>query len=177
MVERITGVPQAKFVRVAEEFAGIRRNGDMTKTGTLMYALGWTHHSIGTQTIRTGAILQLLLGNIGRPGGGVNALRGHANVQGATDLAISWDSLPGYLKPPNTSDGNFAAWMKRTTPTPSKPSEWQSMNYWSNTPRFAVSLQKALYGPAATAANDWAYDYMPKRPDGQGLVGAFGRND
>ena len=168
MVERITGVPQAKFVRVAEEFAGIRRNGDMTRTGTLIYSLGWTHHSVGTQIIRSGAILQLLLGNVGRPGGGVNALRGHANVQGATDLAISWDSLPGYLKPPSAGAGSFAAWMKQTTPTPSKPSEWQSMNYWSNTPRFAVSLQKALYGSAATAANDWAYDYMPKRPDGRG---------
>jgi formate dehydrogenase major subunit len=98
----------------------------------------------------------------------VNALRGHANVQGATDLAISWDSLPGYLKPPSAGDDNFAAWIKRTTPTPSKPSEWQSMNYWANTPRFAVSLQKALYGPAATAANEWAYDYMPKRADGRG---------
>ena len=168
MVEQITGVPQAKFVRVAEEFAGIRRNGDMTRTGTLIYSLGWTHHSTGTQTIRSGAILQLLLGNIGRPGGGVNALRGHANVQGATDLAISWDSLPGYLKPPSAGDDNFATWMKRTTPTTSMPSEWQSMNYWANTPRFAVSLQKALYGPAATAANEWAYDYMPKRPDGRG---------
>jgi formate dehydrogenase major subunit len=168
MVERITGVPQAKLLKVAEEFAGIRRNGDMTKTGTLLYALGWTHHSIGTQTIRAGAILQLLLGNIGRPGGGVNALRGHSNVQGATDLAISWDSLPGYLKPPSAGDESFAAWMKRITPASSKPNEWQSLNYWANTPRFCVSLQKALYGPAATAANGWAYDYIPKRPEGTG---------
>ena len=168
MVERITGVPQARFKQVAEEFAGIRRNGDMSKTGTLIYSLGWTHHSTGSQTIRAGSILQLLLGNVGRPGGGVNALRGHANVQGATDVAISWDSLPGYLRPPSAGDGSFAAWMKRTTPTPSKPSDWQSMNYLSNTPRFAVSLQKALYGPAATAGNGWAYDYMPKRPDGRG---------
>jgi len=168
MVERITGVPQARFKQVAEEFAGMRRNGDMTKTGTLIYSLGWTHHSTGSQTIRAGSILQLLLGNVGRPGGGVNALRGHANVQGATDVAISWDSLPGYLTPPSAGDGSFAAWMKRTTPTPSKPSDWQSMNYLSNTPRFAVSLQKALYGPAATAGNGWAYDYMPKRPDGRG---------
>lgn len=168
MVERITGVPPAKFLQVAEEFAGIRRNGDMIKTGSVIYALGWTHHSTGTQIIRCGAILQLLLGNVGRPGGGVNALRGHANVQGASDLAIEWDTLPGYLKPPSASDGSFAAWMKRTTATPSKPSEWQSMNYAGNTPRFAVSLQKALFGPAATAENGWAYDYRPKRPDGRG---------
>jgi formate dehydrogenase major subunit len=168
MVERITGVSQARFKQVAEEFAGMRRNGDMTKTGTLIYSLGWTHHSTGSQTIRTGSILQLLLGNVGRPGGGVNALRGHANVQGATDLAISWDTLPGYLGPPSAGDGSFAGWMKRTTPTPSKPSDWQSMNYLGNTPRFAVSLQKALYGPAATSANGWAYDYIPKRPDGRG---------
>jgi formate dehydrogenase major subunit len=168
MVERMTGVSQANFLRVAEEYAGIRRNGDMTKTGNLIYSLGWTHHSTGTQTIRTGAILQLLLGNVGRPGGGVNALRGHANVQGATDVAISWDSLPGYLKPPMAADGSFASWMKRITPTQSKPNEWASLNYWSNTPKFAVSLQKSLYGPAATAANGWCYDYMPKRPEGRG---------
>jgi formate dehydrogenase major subunit len=167
MVERITGVPQAKFIKVAEEFAGMRRNGDMTKTATLIYSLGWTHHSVGTQTIRAGAILQLLLGNIGRSGGGINALRGHSNVQGATDLAISWDSLPGYLKPPFASDRNFSGWMKRITPTTSKPDEWQSLNYWINTPKFAVSLQKALFGPKATASNDWAYDYMPKRPEGR----------
>ena len=140
MVERITGVPQARVKQVAEEFAGMRRNGDMTKTGTLLYSLGWTHHSTGSQMIRAGAILQLLLGNVGRPGGGVNALRGHANVQGATDLAISWDSLPGYLRPPSAGDGSFATWMKRTTPTPSKPTDWQSMNYLSNTPRFAISI-------------------------------------
>lgn len=171
MVERITGVPQARFKQVAEEFAGMRRNGDMTKTGTLLYSLGWTHHSTGSQTIRAGAILQLLLGNVGRPGGGVNALRGHANVQGATDLAISWDTLPGYLRPPGAGDGSFTAWMKRITPTRSKPSDWQSMNYLSNTPRFAVSLQKALYGPAATAGNGWAYDYVPKRPAERGWWG------
>jgi formate dehydrogenase major subunit len=168
MVERITGVPQAKFKQVAEEFAGIRRNGDMTKTGTVIYSLGWTHHSTGSQIIRSGAILQLLLGNMGRPGGGVNALRGHGNVQGATDLAISWDNLPGYLKPPAAGDGSFDAWMKRVTPAPSKPSEWQSMNYQANTPRFVVSLQKALWGRAATKENGWAYDYVSKRQDGRG---------
>src|SRR5258708_14828546 len=164
MVERITGVPQARFKQVAEEFAGIRRNGDMTKTGTLLYSLGWTHHSTGSQTIRAGSILQLLLGNVGRPGGGVNALRGHANVQGATDLAISWDTLPGYLSPPSAGDGSFAAWMKRTTPTPSKPSDWQSMNYLSNTPRFAVSLQKTLNVPPPTPRNACPHNYSPTRP-------------
>jgi formate dehydrogenase major subunit len=167
MVERVTGVSPAQFQRVADEFLGIRKNGDMTKTGTLIYSLGWTHHSTGTQTIRTGAMLQLLLGNIGRPGGGVNALRGHSNVQGATDLAITWDSLPGYLKQPAAGDGSFEAWMKRTTPAIAKAEDAQSLNYWSNTPRFAVSLMKALYGPAATRENGWAYDYIPKPPDGR----------
>src|SRR5258708_24635817 len=127
MVERITGVPQARFKQVAEEFAGMRRNGDMTKTGTLLYSLGWTHHSTGSQIIRSGAILQLLLGNVGRSGGGVNALRGHANVQGATDLAISWDSLPGYLKPPRAAAESFAALVMRTTPTPTTPGDCQTL--------------------------------------------------
>ncbi len=171
MVEQVTGVPIPLFLRVADEFLGIRKHGDMKRTGTLIYSLGWTHHSTGTQIIRSGAMLQLLLGNMGRPGGGVNALRGHSNVQGATDLAITWDSLPGYLKQPTASDGSFEAWMKRTTPAVLKPEETQSLNYWANTPRFAVSLMKSLYGPAATKENGWAYDYIPKPPDGRAWWG------
>ncbi len=102
------------------------------------------------------------MGNVGRAGGGVNALRGHSNIQGATDVAGIFDILPGYLKVPNPADKDFDAWMKRITPTPSKPSEWESFNYWSNTPKFAVSLLKAMYGPAAKKENGWAFDYLPK---------------
>src|SRR6267143_1198784 len=107
-------------------------------------------------------MLQLILGNVGRAGGGVNALRGHSNIQGATDVAGIFDNLPGYLKVPNPTDTNFAGWMTRITPKPSKPRDWGSYNYWSNTPRFAGSLLQAMYGEAATKDNDWAFSYLPK---------------
>lgn len=162
MVERVTGIPRAQFLKAADLFTSIRKGGDMKKAATIIYAVGWTHHSFGSQIIRTAAILQLLLGNVGRAGGGVNALRGHSNIQGATDMAGIFDNLPGYLKVPAPADTDFAAYLKRITPTSSKPSEWDSYNYWSNTPKFAVSFLKAMYGDAATAANDWAYDFLPK---------------
>ncbi len=162
MVERITGIPRDQFLKAADLFTSIRKDGDMKKVATIIYAVGWTHHSFGTQIIRTAAILQLILGNVGRAGGGVNALRGHSNIQGATDMAGIFDNLPGYLKVPNPNDLNFDAWMKRITPTQAKPAAWQSFNYWSNTPKFAVSLLKAMYGDACTKQNDWAYSYLPK---------------
>src|SRR5260370_17988872 len=112
--------------------------------------------------LRAAGMLELLLGNVGRAGGGVNALRGHSNIQGATDMAGIFDNLPGYLKVPNPNDKDFDAWVKRITPTASKPSEWDSFNYWSNTPKFAVSLLKSMYGDAATKQNDWGVDYLPK---------------
>jgi formate dehydrogenase major subunit len=162
MVERITGIPQDKFLAVAELFTSIRKDGDPKKVATVIYAVGWTQHSFGTQIIRTAAMMQLLLGNVGRAGGGVNALRGHSNIQGATDMAGLFDSLPGYLKVPTPADDSFDAWMKRITPTPSKPSDWDSFNYYSNTSKFAASLLKAMYGDAATKQNGWAFDYLPK---------------
>ena len=134
----------------------------MKKVATIIYAVGWTQHSFGTQIIRTAAILQLLMGNVGRAGGGVNALRGHSNIQGATDMAGIFDILPGYLKMPNPADVDLAAYLKRTTPLPSKPDPWDSFNYWSNTPKFMVSFLKAMYGAAATKENDWAFNYLPK---------------
>jgi formate dehydrogenase major subunit len=162
MVERITGIPRDQFLKIADLFTSIRKDGDMKKAATIIYAVGWTHHSFGTQIIRTAAILQLIMGNVGRAGGGVNALRGHSNIQGATDMAGIFDNLPGYLKVPTPADDNFDAWMKRITPTQAKPEAWQSFNYWSNTPKFAVSLLKAFYGDAATKQNGWAFDYLPK---------------
>ncbi|HEX7140530.1 MAG TPA: molybdopterin dinucleotide binding domain-containing protein, partial [Vicinamibacterales bacterium] len=100
--------------------------------------------------------------NVGRAGGGVNALRGHSNIQGATDMAGVFDILPGYLKMPAPDDVDLATFLKRTTPTASKPTEWDSWNYWSNTPKFMVSFLKALYGDAARKDNDWAFHYLPK---------------
>ena len=162
MVERITGVPRDQFLKTADLFTSIRKDGDMKKAGTIIYAVGWTQHSSGTQTIRTAAMLQLLLGNVGRAGGGVNALRGHSNIQGATDMAGVFDLLPGYLKMPNPTDVDLAAYVGRITPKPAKPGPWDSFNYWSNTPKFAVSFLKAMYGDAASKANDWAFQYLPK---------------
>ncbi len=162
MVERITGIPKDQFLKAADLFTSIRKDGNMTKAATIIYAVGWTQHTTGTQIIRTAAILQLLLGNVGRAGGGVNALRGHCNIQGATDMGGVFDIFPGYLKIPAPSDVDLTTFLKRTTPTPSKPDVWDSYNYWSNTPKFMVSFLKALYGDAAQKSNDWAYQYLPK---------------
>jgi formate dehydrogenase major subunit len=162
MVEKITGVPKDQFLKAADLFTSIRKDGDLTKVATIIYAVGWTQHSFGTQIIRTAAMLQLLMGNVGRAGGGVNALRGHSNIQGATDIAGIFDNLPGYLKVPTPADTDFKAWMTRTTPTSSKPHEWDSWNYYSNTSKFAVSLLKSMYGDAARKENDWAFNYLPK---------------
>ena len=162
VVETITGVPKDQFLKAADLFTSIRKDGDTKKVGTIIYAVGWTQHTSGTQTIRTAAMLQLLLGNVGRAGGGVNALRGHSNIQGATDMAGIFEILPGYLKVPNPADGSLDGWMKRVTPKAAKPGPWESFNYWGNTPKFAVSYLKAMYGDAATKQNDFAYDYLPK---------------
>jgi formate dehydrogenase major subunit len=162
MVERITGIPKDQFVKAADLFTSIRKDGDMKKAGTIIYAVGWTQHTFGTQIIRTAAILQLILGNVGRAGGGVNALRGHSNIQGATDMGGVFDIFPGYLKIPEPNDTDLATFLKRTTPTPSKPNEWDSYNYWSNTPQFMVSFLKSLYGDSAKKENDFNYQYLPK---------------
>jgi len=161
MVERVTGIPRDQFLKAADLFTSVRKDGDMKKAATIIYAVGWTQHTFGSQIIRTAAILQLLMGNVGRAGGGVNALRGHSNIQGATDMAGIYDNLPGYLKVPAPADADFAAYAKRTTPTSAKPTEWDSYNYWSNTPKFAVSLLNSLSGDAATKENDWSFHYVP----------------
>src|ERR1700726_1197678 len=161
-VERITGIPKDQYLKAVDLFTSVRKDGDMKKVATIIYAVGWTQHTFGTQIIRTAAMIQLLLGNVGRAGGGVNALRGHSNIQGATDMAGLYDSLPGYLKSPIPEDLDLATYLKRTTPTSSKPSPWNSMNYYSNTPKFFVSFLKAMYGAAATKQNDFAFHYLPK---------------
>src|SRR5687767_3824485 len=162
MVERITGIPKDQFLKAADLFTSIRKDGNMKKAGTIIYAVGWTQHTSGTQIIRTAAMLQLILGNVGRAGGGVNALRGHSNIQGATDMGGVFDIFPGYLKIPQPSDIDLATFNKRTTPTPSKPNEWDSYNYWSNTPKFMASFLKSLYGDSARKENDFNYNHLPK---------------
>jgi formate dehydrogenase major subunit len=126
---------------------------------TILYALGWTQHSCGSQIIRTGAMVQLLLGNIGMAGGGVNALRGHSNIQGLTDLGLMSNLLPGYLTLPNDKETDYRAYIDARAPKPMRPNQ---LSYWQNYGKFHVSLMKAWFGDAATRQNNWAFDYLPK---------------
>ncbi len=112
MVERVTGIPKDQFLKAADLFTSVRKDGDMKKAATIIYAVGWTQHTFGSQIIRAAAILQLMMGNVGRAGGGVNALRGHSNIQGATDMAGIYDNLPGYLKVPAPADTDFATYLE-----------------------------------------------------------------
>ena len=159
MVASIAGCSVADFNTMADIVCS---TGTADRAGTIMYAVGWTMHTVGTQIIRAAAIMQLLLGNIGRPGGGINALRGHANVQGATDHAIVAESLPGYLRMPRPQQTSFATHLRDHTPRAVVPN---AVNYLSNYPRFYTSLMKAWFGDSATRANDFAYDYMGKPAD------------
>jgi formate dehydrogenase major subunit len=158
-VERICGTPKDAYLKVCEI---VTSTGNAQKAGTITYALGWTQHSTGVQMIRCAAMLQLLLGNVGRPGGGVNAFRGHSNIQGATDLAGTFEILPGYLKTPPGQDQTLAEYLKDATPTTLNQQHWASMNYWQNYPKFMVSLLKAQYGKNATKDNDFGYSWLPK---------------
>ena len=157
MVAQIAGCSEEKFLEMADIICS---TGRADRVGTIMYAVGWTMHTVGSQIIRTGAILQLLLGNIGRPGGGINALRGHANVQGATDHAIVAGILPGYLKVPTPEQATLADHLAASTPRPLVP---DTVNYWGNYPKFLVSQLKAWFGDSATAANEFGYQYLGKQ--------------
>jgi formate dehydrogenase major subunit len=162
MVANICGCAAEDFTRAAEL---ITSTYTPDRVGTIMYALGWTHHSHSVQLIHAAAMLQLLLGNIGRPGGGLNALRGHANIQGGTDCGMAYHNLPGYIAIPKGDHQTLDAFLEAVTPAPLRP---QSTNFWANTDRFAVSQLKAFYGAAATRANQFGYDYHPKLPLGPG---------
>ncbi len=155
-VARIAGCSSEAFLEIAEILCS---TGSADRVGTIMYAVGWTMHTVGSQIIRTAAIFQLLLGNIGRPGGGINALRGHANVQGATDHAIVAGILPGYLKVPTPDQADLADHLRDSTPRAVVP---DTVNYWGNYPKFLVSQLKAWFGANASADNDFAYDYLGK---------------
>jgi len=153
---KITGTPKDVFLKVAKTYAS---TGPDDKVATIMYAMGTTQHTYGTQNIRSYVLLQLLLANIGRAGGGINALRGESNVQGSTDHCLLWHILPGYLPVPKESDKDLAAYLKRTTPTTNDP---KSLNWWKNRGKYVVSLLKAFYGKHATKDNDFAFNYLPK---------------
>ncbi|SER35680.1 formate dehydrogenase (quinone-dependent) catalytic subunit [Faunimonas pinastri] len=156
MVERICGTPKDKFLKVAEMMAEC---SSPTKNMTSMYALGWTQHSSGSQNIRTMAMLQLILGNIGVRGGGMNALRGHSNIQGLTDIGLLSHLLPGYLNIPTEKEVDFPTYMSTRGFKPLRPGQ---TSYWQNYKKFFVSFQKAMWGAAATPENNFAYDYLPK---------------
>src|SRR6202051_1516359 len=156
MVERVCGTPKSKVLFLWDLMAS---TATATRAMTIMYALGWTQHSIGSQMIRTGAMVQLLLGNIGVSGGGMNALRGHSNIQGLTDLGLLSNQLPAYIALPLQTEQDYGKFIAARTLKPLRPNQ---LSYWQNTPKFFVSLMKAWWGDAATAKNSWAYDYLPK---------------
>ena len=156
MVEKTCGVSPDKFLKVAEALASTAVPG---RAGTILYALGWTHHSTGAQTLRTGAMVQLLLGNIGIAGGGMNALRGHSNIQGLTDLGLLSNSLPGYMTLPNEPEQEFDKFIAARALKPLRPNQ---LSYYSNYKKFHVSFMKTWWGDAATADNNFAFDYLPK---------------
>jgi formate dehydrogenase major subunit len=152
MVERACGIPKEKFLQVAETFVA---NSGPERTGAICYAVGWTQHSKGVQIIRTAAILQMLLGNIGRPGGGILALRGHASIQGSTDIPTLYDILPGYLPMPffESDSHKLQQYIKKHS---------SEKGLWGHFDAYTISLLKAYYGDAATKENDFGFDWLPR---------------
>jgi formate dehydrogenase major subunit len=152
ILERYAGVPRDVFLKTAEAFTSA---SGREKTGAICYAVGWTQHSDGVQTIRAAAILQLLLGNIGRPGGGILALRGHPSIQGSTDIPTLYDILPGYLPMPffEKDANDFSSYVQKHR---SRTGLWHSFD------SYFVSLMKAWYGDAAQAKNGWGFDFLPR---------------
>jgi formate dehydrogenase-N alpha subunit len=168
-VSKITGTPKDAFLKICE---AIGATSTPDKVMTICYALGWTQHTVGSQNIRTMAMIQLLLGNMGRPGGGVNALRGHANVQGITDMCAYSETLSGYLLSPTEADVDRETYLKARTGKPLRPNQ---MAFTQNFPKWHTSLMKAYYGNAATKENDFAYDWIPKRDGAYDVLAIFER--
>ena len=150
-VEDVCGIPQDTFLELAQ---AITENSGRERTTNWSYAVGWTQHSVGVQYIRAASILQALLGNIGRPGGGILALRGHASIQGSTDIPTLFNILPGYLPMPANERGTSLA--SYVEPDAGKP------GFWGDMPHYLVSLLKAWFGDAATAGNDFGFDWLPR---------------
>ncbi len=168
MVASITGVPADQFLEIAKI---VGETGRPDKVMTVVYAVGLTHHTTGGQMIRSAALLQLLLGNMGRPGGGMNAERGHANIQGNTDNAISWEILPGYLRIPAPGQKNLDDYVAQSAP---KTFDTNSWNFFGiNYRKFMVSLLKAWYGDAAKPENEFAFDYIPKPASNSSWISIF----
>jgi len=168
MVERITGIPADQFLQVAKLVGG---TGKPDKVMTIVYAVGLTHHTTGVQLIRSGAVLQLLLGNMGRPGGGMNAERGHANIQGNTDHAISWEILPGYLRIPAPGQRNLDDYVEQSASKKLRP---DAVNFFGeNYRKFMVSLLKTWYGDKATKDNEFAFDHLPKPAGNTSWISIF----
>jgi formate dehydrogenase major subunit len=151
MVEQICGIPQDTFGQVCD---ALTANSGRDRTSAFVYSVGWTQHTVGVQYIRTASILQTLLGNIGRPGGGILALRGHASIQGSTDIPTLFNLLPGYIPMPHAhSNENLDAFVE---------AESTAKGYWANMRSYMVSLLKAYWGEAATEDNDFCFDYLPR---------------
>jgi len=155
-VVNITGTPMDKLMAVYKLFGS---TGKPNQAGTECYAMGWTQHTVGTQNIRAMTIIQQLLGNMGIAGGGINALRGEANVQGSTDQGLLFHILPGYNPVPNAAQVDLATYIKENTPTTKEP---KSVNWWGNRNKYITSYLKANYGAAGTKENDFGYSWMPK---------------
>ena len=167
MVERVCGTPKEKFLQVCEM---VGSTSTPTRAMTIMYALGWTQHSVGSQMIRCGAMMQLLLGNIGVAGGGMNALRGHSNIQGLTDLGLMSNLLPGYITLPGEKEQDYEKYVAARAFKPLRPNQ---LSYWQNFNKFFVSLMKAWWGDAATVENHWGYDYLPKLDKSYDMLQTF----
>jgi formate dehydrogenase major subunit len=153
MVERACGTPKEDFLEVARTLCD---NSGRERTGAIAYAVGWTHHTVGVQVVRTASIVQSLLGNIGRPGGGILALRGHASIQGSTDIPTLYDLLPGYLPMPHARQSDLKHYIESAT---------SKGGFWGHTDAYVISLLKAWYGDYATEANDYCYDHLPRVDD------------
>ena len=167
VVSEITGMSQEKFLEICELYSS---TGVPDRVGNLVYAVGLTHHTTGVQMIRALAMVQLLLGNIGMPGGGVNAERGHANIQGNTDNAISWEILPGYLGIPRPGMETMDDYLNAV---PAKQLAANSLNYFgANYGKFLVSQLKTFFGDAAQEGNDFRYDWLPKPPGNSSWLAA-----
>ena len=152
VVEAICGIPKEQFLRVCTAWTS---NSGRDRTAALVYSVGWTQHSVGAQYIRAGSIIQLLLGNIGRPGGGIFALRGHASIQGSTDIPTLFNLLPGYLPMPTPAHSSLAAYIESIRGDKQK-------GFWRNADTYVVSLLKEYWGESATQDNDFCFDYLPR---------------
>jgi len=166
-VSKVTGTPVESLMEVAKTYTASYKP---EKSGTIMYAMGTTQSTHGTQNIRSYVILQLLMGNIGVAGGGINALRGESNVQGSTDHCLLFHILPGYLKSPTAENVDLKSYLAKWTPKTKDP---KSPNWWSNYPKYITSLLKAFYGDNASAENDFGYSYLPKRSANYSHIALF----